>query len=102
MKLGDGWQMLMVTEEQDHEYLENSERYQKMSENRPPKTCSFYVYKSQRGVQNVTYGTEPKNHFSYIKTIIPKYHQHVTNTLHSTKTSGTRGKVLYKYLKHVF
>ena len=43
MILGDGWQMLMVTEEQDHEYLENGKRYQKMSENKPPKTCPFYV-----------------------------------------------------------
>ena len=32
------------TEEQDHEYLENGKRYQKMSTNRPPKTCPFYVY----------------------------------------------------------
>ena len=44
MILGDGWQMLMVTEEQDHEYLENGKRYQKMSTNRPPKTYPFYVY----------------------------------------------------------
>ena len=36
-----GWQMLMVTEEQDHEYLENGKRYQKMSENRPPKHAHF-------------------------------------------------------------
>ena len=36
MTHGDGWQMLMVSEEQDHEYLENGKRYQKMSENRPP------------------------------------------------------------------
>ena len=35
------------TEEQDHEYLENGKRYQKMSKNRPPKTCTFYVYISQ-------------------------------------------------------
>ena len=27
MILGDGGQMLMVTEEQDHEYLENGKRY---------------------------------------------------------------------------
>ena len=44
MILGDGGQMLMVTEEQDHEYLENGKRYQKMSTNRPPKTYPFYVY----------------------------------------------------------
>ena len=31
------------TEEQDHEYLENGKRYQKMSRNRPPKTYPFYV-----------------------------------------------------------
>ena len=43
MILGDGGQMLMVTEEQDHEYLENGKRYQKMSTNRPPKTYPFYV-----------------------------------------------------------
>ena len=28
MILGDGGQMLMVTEKQDHEYLENGKRYQ--------------------------------------------------------------------------
>ena len=44
MILGDGGQMLMVTEEQDHEYLKNGKRYQKMSTNRPPKTYPFYVY----------------------------------------------------------
>ena len=44
MILGDGGQMLMVTEEQDHEYLENGKRYQKMSTNRPSKTRPFYVY----------------------------------------------------------
>ena len=33
---GDVWQMLMVAEEQDHEYLKNGKRYQKMSENKPP------------------------------------------------------------------
>ena len=44
MILGDDGQMLMVTEEQDHEYLENGKRYQKMPLNRPPKTCPFYVY----------------------------------------------------------
>ena len=44
MILGDCWQMLMVTEEQDHEYLQNGKRYQKMSLNRLPKTCPFYVY----------------------------------------------------------
>ena len=36
--------MVMVTEEQNHEYLKNAKRYQKISENRPPKTCPFYVY----------------------------------------------------------
>ena len=44
MILGDGGQMLMVTEKQDHEYLENGKRYQEMSKSRPPKTCTFYVY----------------------------------------------------------
>ena len=37
----DGWQMLMVTEEQDHKYLENGKRYQKILENRPPKHAHF-------------------------------------------------------------
>ena len=44
MTLGDDWQMLMVTEEQDHEYLENGKRYQKISQTRPPKTCPLYIY----------------------------------------------------------
>ena len=38
---GDDCQILIVTEEQDHEYLENGKRYQKMSQNRPPKHAHF-------------------------------------------------------------
>ena len=36
MILDDGWQMLMITEEHDHEYRENGKTYQNLSENRPP------------------------------------------------------------------
>ena len=46
MILGDGWQMLMVTEEQDHEHLKNGKIYQKMSQNRAPKhanSTSIYI-----------------------------------------------------------
>ena len=43
MILGDGGQMLMVTEEQDHEYLENGKKYQKMSENRPPPKHAHFT-----------------------------------------------------------
>ena len=44
MILENGWQMLMFTGEQDHEYLKNGKKYQKTFENRDPKTCPFYVY----------------------------------------------------------
>ena len=44
MILGDDWQMLMVTEEQDHEYLKKGKRNQKMCENRPlPKKLSHFT-----------------------------------------------------------
>ena len=41
MIFGGGWQMLMVTEEQDQEYLKNVKRYQKMSGNKHPKHAHF-------------------------------------------------------------
>ena len=33
--------MVMVREEQDHEYLKNGKRYQKTSKDRPPKHAHF-------------------------------------------------------------
>ena len=38
--------LLVLTNHQYHEYFKNGKKYQKIKENRPPKTCPFYVYSS--------------------------------------------------------
>ena len=51
MILGDGWQMLMVTEEQDHKYFQNGKKYRKCQKTDPQNlpivilfTLSHMVY----------------------------------------------------------
>ena len=40
---------------ENHEYLKNGKRYQKMLQNRPPKTCPFYIDLTYYQMCSLTY-----------------------------------------------